>query len=81
VIAGDLGAVPGSPVIDRLQAAGLVSAQDSAGGGGMRSWPASHPRYRPDWIFGTDDVSFTGFAMPHSRASDHFPLAVTASVG
>jgi endonuclease/exonuclease/phosphatase family metal-dependent hydrolase len=81
VIAGDFNAMPGWPEITRFTAAGLVSAQDTTGHAGMLSSPTDRPEYRPDWIFGTDDVSFADFAMPHTRASDHYPLVTTVSLG
>ncbi len=81
VIAGDFNSMPGWPEIQRFDAAGLVSAQDTAGRTGLLSSPTDRPKYRPDWIFGTPDVSFRNFAMPDTQASDHFPLAVTVHLG
>ncbi|MGA8113063.1 MAG: endonuclease/exonuclease/phosphatase family protein, partial [Actinocatenispora sp.] len=81
VIAGDFNAMPGWSEIRRFDRAGLVSAQDAGGHGGMLTSPTDRPRYRPDWIFGTDDVSFRDFARPRSQASDHFPLVVTVDLG
>ncbi|HEY3503145.1 MAG TPA: endonuclease/exonuclease/phosphatase family protein [Actinocatenispora sp.] len=81
VIAGDFNSMPGWPEITRFTDAGLVSAQDTTGHAGMLSSPTDRPKYRPDWVFGTDDVSFTDFAMPRTTASDHYPLAATVSLG
>ncbi len=81
VIAGDFNSMPGWPEIQRFDGAGLVSAQDTAGRTGLLSSPTDRPKYRPDWIFGTPDVSFSDFAMPDTKASDHFPLAVTVQLG
>jgi endonuclease/exonuclease/phosphatase family metal-dependent hydrolase len=77
VIAGSLGAGPA----DRFESAGLVSAQDTTGHSGMQSYPSDGPDSRPDWIFGTADVSFSRFAMPASAGSDHRPLATTVHLG
>jgi endonuclease/exonuclease/phosphatase family metal-dependent hydrolase len=81
VIAGDFNAMPGWPEITAFFNAGLVSAQDSTGHAGMLSSPTVAPKYRPDWIFGTSDVSFTGFSMPATGASDHFPLVTSVHLG
>jgi endonuclease/exonuclease/phosphatase family metal-dependent hydrolase len=81
VIGGALGAGPGSPEVAAAQDAGLASAQDSAGQSGMATTPAGHPTQRPDWIFGTPDVSFGDFAVPGTTASNHRPLSVTARLG
>jgi endonuclease/exonuclease/phosphatase family metal-dependent hydrolase len=77
IIAGSLGT--GSA--DRFESAGLVSAQDTTGHSGMQSYPADDPGSRPDWIFGTADVSFSRFAMPASDGSNHRPLATTVHLG
>jgi endonuclease/exonuclease/phosphatase family metal-dependent hydrolase len=61
--------------------AGLVSAQDSAGHSGLGTVPAGRPSRRVDWVFGTPDVSFSGFALPAAGVSDHLPLAVTVRLG
>jgi endonuclease/exonuclease/phosphatase family metal-dependent hydrolase len=81
VIAGDLNAGPGSREVARLHDAGLVSAQDTTGHGGLLTSPTYRPAHRVDWIFGTPDLSFTDFAVPRTTASDHFPLAVTVRLG
>jgi endonuclease/exonuclease/phosphatase family metal-dependent hydrolase len=80
VIAGDLNAEPGSPEIGRFEEAGLESAQDATGHGGLFTAPSDQPRHRIDWIFGTPDLRFEGFAIPRTTASDHLPLAVTVSL-
>jgi hypothetical protein len=81
VLGGALGVGPSSPEVAAAQDAGLVSAQDSAGQSGMATTPAAHPAQRPDWIFGTPDVSFDAFAVPGTTASGNRPLAVTARLG
>ncbi|MGH3739553.1 MAG: endonuclease/exonuclease/phosphatase family protein, partial [Micromonosporaceae bacterium] len=81
VIAGDFNAAPGTPEIKPLTEAGLVSAQDTTGHVGLLTAPTDRPAYRIDWIFGTSDVAFSDFVRPDTRASDHFPLAVTVTLG
>jgi hypothetical protein len=81
VVGAALGVGPGSAEAGAAQDAGLVSAQDSAGQSGLASTPAGQPRERPDWIFGTPDVSFGDFAVPGSTASGNRPLVVTARLG
>ena len=81
VLAGDLNAMPGWAEIAKFERAGLVSAQDATGHAGELTSPTVRPRYRPDWMFGTDDVSFSRFAVLRTRASDHFPLAATVRLG
>ncbi|WP_030449489.1 endonuclease/exonuclease/phosphatase family protein [Actinocatenispora sera] len=81
VVAGDFNAMPGWPEIAKFDRAGLVSAQDSTGHAGELTSPTDTPKYRPDWIFGSDDVSFNDFRIVHSTASDHFPLATTVRLG
>ncbi|WP_203959599.1 endonuclease/exonuclease/phosphatase family protein [Actinocatenispora thailandica] len=81
VIAGDFNSMPGWPEIAKFDRAGLVSAQDSTGHAGELTSPTDTPKYRPDWIFGSDDVAFNDFRIVPSTASDHFPLATTVRLG
>ncbi|MGH3647562.1 MAG: endonuclease/exonuclease/phosphatase family protein, partial [Micromonosporaceae bacterium] len=81
VIAGDFNAVPGSKEIVPVGEAGLVSAQDTTGHSGLLTVPTERPARRIDWIFATPDVSFSEFVRPDVRTSDHFPLAVTVTLG
>ncbi|MGH3713490.1 MAG: endonuclease/exonuclease/phosphatase family protein [Micromonosporaceae bacterium] len=81
VIAGDFNAVPGSAELQPVTAAGFVSAQDTTGHSGLPTAPTDRPAFRIDWIFGTPDVSFEKFERPGVTASDHFPLAVTVTLG
>jgi endonuclease/exonuclease/phosphatase family metal-dependent hydrolase len=81
VIAGDMNAQPGEADIQAFARSGLVSAQDATGHG--RESTARDPSFagdRVDWIFGTKDLRFGGFAVVHSGASDHLPLAVSVSL-
>ena len=81
VIAGDMNMQPDDPDVALFEGAGLVSAQDQAGQGSTAT--ASHPKFpgdRVDWIFGTNDVSFSSFGVGSSDASDHLPLEVTITL-
>jgi len=81
VIAGDMNMQPDDPDRATFDESGLVSAQDSAGQGGVST--AAEPKFpgdRVDWIFGTADLSFSQFHIGRTRASDHLPLAVTVMV-
>ncbi|GAA4624879.1 hypothetical protein GCM10023196_026830 [Actinoallomurus vinaceus] len=75
VIAGDMGAGPGSPELNRLSAqSGLRSPIDSPP-------PTTTGGGRVDWIFGSDDLGFDNGAVDSSRrASDHYPVAATVRV-
>ncbi|MGK5552894.1 endonuclease/exonuclease/phosphatase family protein [Actinomadura kijaniata] len=75
VIGGDFNAGPGSPEIGRMGA----ELHNAAIGGDFG--PTTPGGERIDWIFGTDDVRFSDFRIGDSRASDHFPIAVTATIG
>ena len=81
VVAGDFNSGPGSQEITKVIGTGLVSAQDTTGYGGAATSPTDRPTHRIDWIFGTPDVAFTDFALLRTQTSDHFPLAVTVSIG
>jgi endonuclease/exonuclease/phosphatase family metal-dependent hydrolase len=81
VIAGDMNMQPDDPDRARFDESGLISAQDSAGQGGVST--AAEPRFpgdRVDWIFGPADLSLSEFHIGRTRASDHLPLAVTVMV-
>ena len=78
VLAGDFNFVPSSAEADLFRAAGLVSAQDAAGDAAAFTAPAADPATRIDWIFGTPDLEFAGFALlDEVTNSDHLPLVVT----
>jgi endonuclease/exonuclease/phosphatase family metal-dependent hydrolase len=77
VIAGDFNAEPGGPEIDRMIAAGLVSAQDVAGDPSEMTSTSTDPRRRIDWVFGRG-VTFTDArVLGGALSSDHLPLVVT----
>src|SRR5690606_26990302 len=52
VLAGDFNSEPGWAEIDYVQAAGYVSAQDTAGDPSHLTFPAWEPEVRIDWVFG-----------------------------
>jgi endonuclease/exonuclease/phosphatase family metal-dependent hydrolase len=65
----------------KFDAAGLSSAQDLAGQGGLST--AAKPKSehdRVDWIFGTSDLSFGSFDIGRHTTSDHLPLSVIVRV-
>ena len=82
VIAGDMNTQPDEPNFALFLDAGLLSVQDEAGLGHL---PTATEEVvggdRVDYVFVTRDVSFSGVAVPYSFASDHLPIAVTASLG
>ncbi|MDZ7577296.1 MAG: endonuclease/exonuclease/phosphatase family protein [Candidatus Nanopelagicales bacterium] len=81
IIAGDMNMQPDDQDVALFTAAGFHSAQDSTGNESMSS--ALHPNFpgdRPDWIFGVSDVAFSDFVIARSSASDHLPVAATATV-
>jgi len=82
VIAGDMNMQPTDPDVSIFEAAGLVSAQDEEGQGSRSS--ATRPNFpgdRPDWIFGSPELSFSGFLIGPVSPSDHRPLVVTVTIG
>ena len=63
-----------------FERAGFRSAQDSTGHTQLSS--ARDPNFpgdRPDWIFGTPDLTFSAFSIVPDDASDHLPLVVTST--
>lgn len=81
IIAGDMNMQPTEPDVPLFAQAGFHSAQDSTGNSALSS--ATNPNFpgdRVDWIFGTKDVSFSGFNIVAADASDHRPLEVTATL-
>lgn len=82
IIAGDLNVQPTEPNASLFAAAGLLSAQDVAGRSGEST--AREPNFpgdRVDWIFASSDVSYSGFEIGRSAASDHLPLVVEVAIG
>ncbi len=78
VVAGDLNMQPDNANRSLYDSAGLSSAQDLAGQGGLST--AAKPKFRGDrvdWIFGTPDLSFASFVIGEHTTSDHRPLSVT----
>ncbi|MFI0481647.1 endonuclease/exonuclease/phosphatase family protein [Actinomadura sp. 9N215] len=77
LIGGDFNAEPGSPEL-----AAMTEGTDlrSAAIGDDAS-PTRADGARVDWIFGSDGVLVTEYDVPVSRASDHYPVAVTVRIG
>ncbi|MEV5575098.1 endonuclease/exonuclease/phosphatase family protein [Spirillospora sp. NPDC052269] len=76
VIGGDFNAGPGADEIDRMSdGTGLRSAAT----GGDAS-PTTSDGERTDWIFGTDDLTFSGYQVAPAGYG-HYPVAVTVRVG
>jgi endonuclease/exonuclease/phosphatase family metal-dependent hydrolase len=80
IIAGDMNARPGEADVTLFENGGLISAQDVAGDPELFTFSSTTPTERIDWIFGSADIEFSDFEIPHSTASDHLPLAVTVTV-
>ena len=77
IIAGDFNAQPGSPEINEMTDAGLVSAQDASGDPTALTDPSINPVQRIDWVFGRG-VTFTKTEVrSDALSSDHLPLVVT----
>ena len=80
IIAGDFNAQPGSPEINEMTSAGLLSAQDVSGDPSALTDPSINPVKRIDWVFGRG-VSFTNTeVLSDALSSDHLPLVVTSEV-
>lgn len=78
IVAGDLNMQPDDADRSLFVGAGAISAQDVTGNGARSTARSPNfPGDRPDWIWGTADLAFTGFAIQDSDVSDHLPLAVT----
>jgi endonuclease/exonuclease/phosphatase family metal-dependent hydrolase len=82
VITGDMNTQPDEANLRLILDAGLLSVQDEAGLGNRPT--ATEPTVlgdRVDYLFVTEDLSFTDVAVPFSGASDHLPIAATILVG
>jgi endonuclease/exonuclease/phosphatase family metal-dependent hydrolase len=82
IIAGDMNMQP-TDVADvaLFEQAGFKSAQDTTGHSSLSSSrDPNFPGDRPDWIFGSRDLTFSRFSIPPSTASDHLPLVVTSTL-
>ena len=78
VILGDLNARPPDEEMEILREAGFLDSFIASGapGEGFTSRP-DDPVQRIDYIWMTTDLKARDFSIPQSRASDHFPIAVT----
>jgi endonuclease/exonuclease/phosphatase family metal-dependent hydrolase len=78
VIAGDMNMQPADDDVSLFLDAGFLSAQDEAGNNAAST--ARVPSFlgdRPDWVFGSPDLTFSDFTIVQSDLSDHRPLEVT----
>jgi endonuclease/exonuclease/phosphatase family metal-dependent hydrolase len=81
LIAGDMNTQPTEADIEAFARSGLTSAQDATGHRKeSTARDPNHPGDRVDWIFGTRDLRFGEFAIVHSEASDHLPVAVSVTL-
>lgn len=80
IIAGDFNAVPTSPVIQRVRAAGLQDLAARHGLGDAPTYSALDPYERIDYIFASSDVDSLVAAVSRVTASDHLPVLVTVRV-
>ncbi|MBI3648593.1 MAG: endonuclease/exonuclease/phosphatase family protein [Actinobacteria bacterium] len=74
IIAGDMNMQPSDADLALFENAGLQSAQDVTGNGALSS--ARDPNFpgdRPDWIFGTKDVSFSHLGGAICGSCSWFP--------
>ncbi len=79
IIAGDFNAQPGSPEINEMTSADLISAQDESGDPSGLTDPSINPVKRIDWVFGRG-VTFTNTeVLSDALSSDHLPLVVIFS--
>ncbi len=74
IIAGDFNAVPTSPVIKRVRAAGLRDLTTLHGLGDTPTYSALGPYERIDYIFASSDVESLAAAVSRVTASDHLPV-------
>ncbi|MGZ4241848.1 MAG: endonuclease/exonuclease/phosphatase family protein [Actinomycetota bacterium] len=81
IVAGDMNMQPDSEDVALFEHAGLASAQDVTGNTALSS--AKDPNFpgdRPDWIFGTANLTFSNFRIGPASVSDHLPLQVVATL-
>ena len=76
LVLGDFNALPDSPAIARLRAAGLHDASAMLAPDGRGTTTRLDGR-QIDWIFATPDLAFENTGMRWSRASDHLALYTT----
>lgn len=76
IMGGDMNSQPGSTEMSRfMDGTGLRS---SALGDPAATTPEGR---KVDWILGTGDVLFSEYGVHPSKASDHYPVAVTVRIG
>ena len=73
IIAGDFNAQPGSPEINEMADAGLLSAQDESGDPTALTDPSINPVKRIDWVFGRGSPSPTPKYFPTPSPPTTYP--------
>jgi len=76
LLVGDLNALPETEPMQRLRASGLVDLPAQAGLGQTPTFPASEPRRRLDYLWGSPDLEVLSAQIIESTASDHRPVVV-----
>ena len=80
LVLGDLNALPADSEIDLLRNAGLVDAFSATNPTAPGyTWPSNNPTKRIDYIWASQDLLLDDFSIHNTKASDHFPIAVTVS--
>lgn len=79
IVGGDLNATPGSDEVDLVEAAGFVSAVDTAGDAGAVTSPSIHPARRIDWVLGRGITFREAHVLTEAQTSDHLPVVATVS--
>jgi endonuclease/exonuclease/phosphatase family metal-dependent hydrolase len=81
IVAGDFNAEPSHPPIHRIIASGLADAGAMVGLSPKKTWPATQPEQRLDYVFVRGPISPVGGEIRRTMASDHLPVLVTFTQG
>jgi endonuclease/exonuclease/phosphatase family metal-dependent hydrolase len=71
---GDLNAVPDTPEMQQIYAAGYIDALEAAGRADAYTFWDAAPSRRIDYIFATPDLDLRDAWTVESRSSDHLPV-------
>lgn len=80
IFVGDLNAVPESNAYRILQDAGLIDISSILGDPPTYTYYSADLDHQIDYIWGTDDLTFSDFEIIQSTASDHLSLVVTVVI-
>ncbi|MBW8010554.1 MAG: hypothetical protein FVQ83_04825 [Chloroflexi bacterium] len=80
IFLGDLNARPDSNAYRILLDAGLIDISAILGDQPTYTYYSAYPDHQIDYIWATDDLTFTDFEIIQSMASDHLPLVVTIEI-